>query len=58
MGCRHCFPVERGFTLVVTLMVMVLLTVVTVGILSLSTITLRSSRGDLEGQEGPMPGSG
>jgi len=38
--CRHH---ERGFALVVTLSLMILLTIIAVGILTLSTISLRSS---------------
>lgn len=36
--------VKRGFVLVVTLSLMILLTVIAVGLLSLSSISLRSSR--------------
>ncbi len=40
---RHRFATRRGFALVVTLSLMVLLTVIAIGLLGLSTITLRSA---------------
>ncbi len=39
----HSKPVARGFALVVTLSLMILLTVIAVGLLSLSAVSLRSS---------------
>ncbi len=42
-GPLRCFRRERGFALVVSLMLMVLLTLLAVGLLGLSTIELRKS---------------
>lgn len=47
MKSKPSIPKSRGFALIVTLSLMILLTVIAVGLLSLSSISLRSaSQGD------------
>lgn len=48
MRIRKNMPFQRGFALVITLSLMILLTIIAVGLLALSSVSLRSSGGALE----------